>query len=676
MRAGRAWHRVLGAVIVAAVVLPLPALLDPAVAGPAAGSTRELTLALLRTSWLEAAAVVALAGVLALAGRGRPLPLGSLADDVRRWILRPSPLAWALLCGGVAFVGIAAVGHLLLAHEPLLLDEMVQLRHARLLAEGRVAEAWPFDPAFRDTQNGVWTAEGWSSVYPPGHTGVLALGIRLGLVTWVGPLQAGAALVLWSHALVELLGEDPATARLAGLAGSLSPFLWGVSGGYLSHPAALVAAALALWAALRGRGSAPGWWALVAGAAAGLAVLARPLTGLVLGVAISGAIVARRGRRAVGAWALGGLPFALVMGWWNTHLYGGPLRFGYEAAFGPGHGLGWHTDPWGNRYGPLEALAYTGADLVQLGRALLETPLSPVLAVGVWLAVARRLPQGSRVVAAWATLPVAAHLAYWHHGIHLGPRMLSEAAPGWAALAVVAVAWGVAEERPAWLRRWVAWTAAACVCWAAAVGIPERVGSWAALSTPTPSPPADGAALVFVHGSWASRVAGRLAAAGMRRDSIETALRRNDLCRVDRYARARGDGAQALPTLDLAPEPGPGPGLRPVLLSPGNRAWVDPALTPSPECVREARADDRGVTPLARVLAGVAPYLRTPDGDAAGGPSAGPAVIWVRDMGPEANRELIDALPDRRPWVWGTTEGWLAYDRAMGLLWGEVDSPR
>src|SRR5690606_30868882 len=59
-----------------------------------------------------------------------------------------------------------------------------------------------------------------------------------------------------------------------------------------------------------------------------------------------------------------------------------------------------------------------------------------------------------------------------------------------------------------------------------------------------------GPSLVFVHGGWSARLAARLAATGMRLDSIETALRQNTTCAVQRFTDARERGG-AQPALDF-----------------------------------------------------------------------------------------------------------------------------
>lgn len=695
-----------------------------------------------------AAFVVVLVGV-----RSRSGETGGL-ERARRWesatargLTAISPRAWIAGCGVVAGAAAGAVHHFLLAGRVTLADELIQLRHAHLVAGGALADAWPFDPAFRNGVNGVWTAEGWSSVYPPGHTAVLALFARVGAEGWVGPLLTALTASFTAALLLRLLPERPTTARVAAAGVALSPFLWGIGAGYLSHTSAACAVALALWAAVRARDGAAAW-ALLTGAAAGWATTARPWTGLVLAVALpvgvwlAEAVAARRLRgarapdiaparddsRGFGArdlarrlgWAtLGGLPFAVGLAVWNHRLFGSPFRFGYEAAFGPSHALGFHRDPWGNLYGLREAIGYTGADLVVLGRHLFETPIPAVGAVGAWLLIRGRPFRGSGLLFAWAGAAVLANAFYWHHGLHFGPRLLYEAAPAWAALTVLAavglglprgtlgpepppvVPAGTAAVHPditplplpptargrgdatagesplPWAVVALARVATVVALgWGLAVGLPPRLGAWS-LPPASPLPPLptgtpDHPALVFVHGSWAGREAARLEAGGMRRDSIETALRRNDLCRVHEYAQARrsraveGDSRSdaPLPPLDLRALPGAPDGLGWVQLSEGNHARIDPSYPWSASCRREAAADREGTIELATVLA-----------RAEAGSPGGPG-IWVRDLGPEANARLIEQMDaGGRAYLWtaaGAGGAPVLEEYAAGItrLWG------
>jgi len=659
-------RRLFGALLLVGAYVPLHRLLDPARAGPAGEATRATA---------ESAWGVGIYGTVIALGAGAILvllvPAGRLRAPLERageLLERPSGGRFAATLGLVAGL-LSLTAALALYHGlPTSVDEMAQLLHARALAGGRLTSPLPGDASAWTIQNGMATPEGWASIYPPLHTLLLALGLRLGAPWLVGPVSVGVA--TWASALAfeTLLGVR--VGRVAGVALALSPFWVLLGGTYLSHTSTAAALALVLWTALRVHDGGLGW-AIAAGAATGAAVTSRPWVGLTCAVTLLVVLWwSERGRLAsrVAALCAGGLPFALLLFWWNRSLFGGPLTLGYSAAFGPSHGLGFHVDPWGNMYGGREGLAYTSADLLQLGAHLFETPLPAVALVGVALVVGLRR-SGDRPFLAWAAAAIAANALYWHHGIQLGPRMLYESVPAWVALSVAAAAGlTTADVVPSRLRSLAGWAIAASV-----LGAPVLTSTVAgAASLPTGDPvligllgsDAEGSKLVFAHGSWSSRVVARLSAAGMRRDSVETALRRNDLCAVDRYARWRDGGpAGAAPALDLEPLPGTPEGLVRVRLSPGNDAWADTATPWDPECLREAAADALGTVEL-EALAWRAP------------PLSGRQVVIARDMGPALNARVREAMGMRQTFVYvagdGTTPSrMLPYDDGIRRLWGE-----
>ncbi len=669
-------RRLLGLALVAAAYLPAHRLLDPAATGVAGAATRDIGDALWGlTLW---GTVLAVAAALALTVLAPPVPLRALLRGPGDRLLGSGALA-VVAAAGVAFGLSLAAGVWVFDRLPTLVDAMVQLAHARAWAHGALAAPLADPAAARMLQNGVGTADGWVSVYPPGHTALLALGMRLGVPWLVGPLLTAVTAGATTLAARSALPDRPRTALLGGLLVALSPFVALLGGGYLSHTSAAAAGALACWAALRAR-DGRARWALAAGAAMGVMVTSRPWTGLVLGSTLTigvwaAATVGRAQERAsagprwlaarAALWALGGLPFAVALGLYNARWFGHPLRLGYDVAFGAAHGLGLHPGPWGDAYGAREALSYSGFDLMALGAHLFETPVSAIAVVGVWLATARALPRGAGLLLAWALLPVLGNALYWHHGYHLGPRMLYEAAPAWCVLTVLAV---VELTRGGDRRaRAALWLAVIAVPAGLLLQVPARIqasrwsGEARARATPPPLPP--GPAIVFVHGSWPSRVAARLAGAGMRRDSIESALRRNDLCLVQGLAEAREAGVDVDdgPELDFEPRPGSPPELRAVAVAPGTFARVDPRLAPIPACVREASADREGTLEL-EPLAWQTPI----PGLEEGGP------LFFRDLGPEANARVLARHPGLPAWLALPTAGGalLPYEEAERRLWG------
>lgn len=658
-------QRLAAGLLLVAVYAPLHRLLDPQRAGPAALATRTAADAAWAAGLLGTGVALGLALAVALVVPAEHATRA--ARTVMAALSRPAPGTFALAAGAVACVLAGAVALGVHGGLPTSVDEMAQLLHARALAGGRMGvDVHDAEAAFT-IQNGVTTAEGWVSVYPPLHTLALALALRLGAPWIVGPLAVGVATAASARSFERLMGTGRGRVSAALLC--VTPFWILLGSTQLSHATAAACLALVLWTALEAREGSVAW-AAATGAAIGAGVASRPWIVLVCAAAILAAVWlpadgrasgARAWTRRAGAVVAGGLPFAALLFWWNARLFGSPTRLGYSAVFGPAHGLGLHTDPWGNEYGIVEALGYSGADLLQLGAHLFASPLPALAIVGVGLWVAHRRPLAP-VFGAWALAAVCANALYWHHGLHLGPRMLYEATPAWVAL-TVAAAGALGPIRS--VRGLAPWSVAVALA-GAAVLAPSALfeGASAATDAQPDLPAVDSGepTLVFVHGSWASRVAARLSGAGMRRDSIETALRRNDLCAVDLYARWRSlDGSRLPPpALDLRAAPGSPPELEARLLSPGNFARFAPDGPRDAACAREAAADRLGVIELEPLLWRAPPLPRA-------------EVVVARDLGPVRNAELRGAFDGRwLVYVEGAATGGpvlLDYDAGMELLW-------
>ncbi len=661
-------RRWVGALLIALTVLPLHRLLsaETGLAGAATVAMTDHTRALAWSGLL----VVVLVGVLA----ARLVPYvvfaryGTMLCDA---MLRPRAPVFAAVLAVLAFALAAAFNVFVLAGQPNLIDAMSALLHARYIATGQLAGHGPDAGAFIHLQQSLYTENGWASQYPPGHIVLLAIGLRLGVPGMVGPLMLGIAVFFTTLAAERLLPHRLVAARLGALFAAVSAFGIAQAGAFMSHAPAAAFGALAIYGVARektfsgpgstrvpGPSAAPGtsvvplhgsstgrgsWgWALLSGAALGALFATRPLTAVAIGAVVLLAV-----RPAPSRWirmVAGGLPFALGVFAWNNALFGSPFTWGYTAALGPDAGLGFGIDPWGNRYGGLEAIAYTSAELVALGVRLLETPIPLVAAIGLWLVLAPRLAAGERIVLAWALAPVAANLFYWHHGLFMGPRMLADVAPAWSLLGGLAIA-GLVEgtrvsfrpaagqdARSAWSPRAFAVTVFTVAILSGVVWFaPASLASHAQPPSPAlaATARAETPALVFVHGDWRSRIAMRLAAAGMRLDSVETAIRQNPTCTVQRYL----DGTARRNELDFTPrataiQPHTG-------VSPGSR--IIPSRAMPPACQREIAADARGTVEVATL------YWKSdlPEVNADG-------VMFVRDLGPEENARFMAMHPERR----------------------------
>jgi len=678
-------RRGLGAALFLFATLPVYRVLSGRETGLAGAYTTRFADIFSSFLWTGALLVI-LAALLA----SRFLPVASIERVVAivgGALRRPRSVPFALLTGAVAFTLSTAFVLLAMRGHPNQIDAISQLLHARFFTLGMLSGPADVDYAFWHIQNSVVTPRGWVSQYPPGHVVLLALGL-LGGVPWiVGPVMVGAIAFFTTLIADRLLPERRALARTGSLLVSTSAFVVCLGGSFMNHAPAAALLAAATWFSVRavqdGRA-----WAFAAGAAVGFAFTIRPLTALSIGAATAGAAWlgnvrtlddVKRAVGLVGRAALGASPFVLLLAAYNRTFFGHPTRFGYNVALGPGMSLGFGRDPWGNAYGPVEALGYTAADLLTLGSALLETPVSAVAVVGLFLLLVRRLSAGERVLAAWALLPVATNALYWHHGMYMGPRMLYEAAPAWILLAVLAAgrAYGAlaADRRLGPIRISPRAGLAGGSAFALALGLlwlgPQRALSYvppedsvAAVSAPE----TNGPALVFVHDGWTARIAMQLAGAGMRLDSVETALRQNPTCDVQALVDAVNaqDAATrdaVLDRLDFEPRASDLPPI--VQIATGNMMRVAPDAPLTAACVRQARADRNGILD-------VAPLVWR--GDLSGGPVHG--ALFVRDLGPERNARLIARMPERVPMMLHTPSDMAVpqlhpYEEAVRIVWGE-----
>lgn len=673
--------RCAGVVLVILVLLPLYRQLDAADGGLVLRSILTYT-ELARTMLLYGSLIVILVA-LVLARLLDPDKIEKWCTSAgRRLVAIPSArFVWclALLSAAVTL----AFSHFVLAGKPTLLDAMVQMLQARFVAAGHLGGPADRFTEFWQLQNSLITPNGWVSQYPPGHVFLLALGFLLRVPILVGPALVGVTVLFTALSAQRLLRDDPAVARLGAIMLALSPFFIGLAGAYMNHVSAAAAASVAVYCALRSEDDERFRWPLLTGAALGLAFSIRPLAAIVAGMTVLAIWIVVRGARRteIAGWGrlsigavIGAVPFLVAVGAYNNHFFGSPFRFGYVAAQGPLTGLGFHRDPYGHFYGPAEALAYTSSDLVTLSLYLLETPMPAVIVVGLFLMLRRKLSAGEQLIALWALLPVIANVFYWHHGIFMGPRMLNEAAPGWALLTAIGAVGLVrltTRRQFGSLSPRAMLSVAFIVAWAAGIFYlaPSRLrsygGAWMASSriepphTATPS-------LIFVHGAWSGRVVMRLIANGLRLDSLEIGIRQNTTCEFQEfanwYAAAKAGRITSRPDVDFDPASRRRPVL--FLIAEEDAIRANPGQPLSRDCVREIASDSAGIIDISSFLWQTdLPEL------------PGDGTMIVRDMGPEANARLIAHYPHRTPMFFYRAEGedkgpqLVSYAEGLRRLW-------
>jgi hypothetical protein len=460
--------------------------------------------------------------------------------------------------------------------------------------------------------------------------------------------------------------------------------LIGLAGAYMNHIAAAAFFSAAIFFAVRTLDSRNFSWPILAGLATGIVFSIRPLTAVIaalvvafiwLGPANRKMLVRVQGllRPTAGA-VVGIIPVFVALAFYNAHFFGSPLRLGYVASQGPLVGLGFHRDPTGQMYGPVQALAYTSADLIALSLYLLETPLPAVILVGLFLLFARRLSWGERTIALWALLPVLGNVFYWHHGEFMGPRMLNEATPGWVLLTAIA-AFGLVRRIPA-KKMFASYPPRSALSftlilgWLAGVLFlgPQRLasygGPWMASSRIT-LPVQRQPSLVFVHGAWTGRIVSRLLAHGMRLDSLEVAMRYNPTCEAHFfslwYELDPAARSHAPPPMDFNFLPHPE--IPKIRIANGDDIRAEPRAPMAPACLRQVASDTLGILEVASLLW---------EAELPG--STGPGPLVVRDMGPDVNAQLIARHPERVPLVFyrSTKEGpptLAPYALGMRALW-------
>lgn len=207
---------------------------------------------------------------------------------------------------------------------------------ARMFAAGKTSRAIPIPPELEVKNPNAFVPLGFvrlpgtstmASFYPPGFP--LHMLVAAWLAGWDhGPFYVSPLATLAALALVFLLARRFVRAELALFAAAclagcavfiyqgLQPMSDAVATAWCT-----AAVAACLWE--RG-GVAP---AVLAGAALGMAVLVRPTSLLMLAPLLL-LLRPRQYLRAV----MGGVPFAMLLFWYNVHTFGSPLVGGYSAA--------------------------------------------------------------------------------------------------------------------------------------------------------------------------------------------------------------------------------------------------------------------------------------------------------------------------------------------------------
>lgn len=525
-------------------------------------------------------------------------------------------------------------------------DEMAMSWHAQMLVAGHLAIPPTAHPEFFNTVSVLERDGRWFSQYPIGGPALIALGLAARAVWLVGPLLLGLATWQLYRFVRRAFGE--ATARAATLLFMLAPFVLVLGATQMNHTPAMAFTVLAL-AELAAWDDAPTdrrlTHAAVLGLAVGCVALVRPLDAALVAIPVAIFQLVRTVRDA-GRWpsivvqcVAGAVPVAVLL-WANARTTGAPLLFGYDAAHGPAHGLGFHVDPTGAAHTPTRGLVYASGYLMRFDRFLFEWPLPALLVVCATLMTLRRASRWDTLLLALVGCFLAGYAAYWHNGFFDGPRFLFPIAPVlilYAARLAEATA-GVAH---ATRRRVGRVLVPACVlcAWLVPLSFSSVPGRLLAqrdqrtkLKTDVVAQAADAGvanAVVFVREPWRGRLLARLRGLGVRQFDAEQIVDATDACALqvalDEADTFSGEDVATRRARVLARARSAGVATERSGMLAESQVARAAGGPDTPRCRDEAAADTLGTMPYAV-------FLREQrvgrDGRLTG------SVVWARDLGP------------------------------------------
>ena len=525
--------------------------------------------------------------------------------------------ATAALLGVFAVVLFGTVAQQVLSGRPLLIDEIVQVMQARILAEGRVARPADANPEFFSALHVVDVGGTVYSQFPPGGPLMLLPGVIAGAVWLTGPVFGAIAVVAFWR-VVRKTEVTPGTALGAAALFAVAPFMVFMAASHMNHVPALAWLCLALLGLRSLTSDAPRVSvALFTGLCLGVMTSIRPVDGAAFALPAGVWLLVRTFRRQTS------LPCLLASGVgvvipvlgvlaYNKATTGSATLFGYELLWGSSHGLGFHKAPWGVTHTPARGVELVNLYFLRLQTYLFETPLPSLVPAIAALALVRRLSSFDRYLLASSALLVVGYFAYWHDGFFLGPRFFYLLLP--ALVLWTARLPSIVRERFPGLGadRVVLLTYVVSAVVAAFVSLPVRTRQYSIgmmLTRHDYVAPAEKAgvenALILVRESWGAQLIARLYALGVSRSDAEALYRTVDTCLLDgaitELEAGEVRGAAAMERL----RPITGDSLRLVIstLSPDGTERVLPGTTYSATCQRRLLEDRAGYAFFAPLLA-------------------------------------------------------------------------
>lgn len=334
---------------------------------------------------------------------------------------------------------------------PHLEDEIAYVWQARAIADGKLTVPSPPQPESFLVPFVVDYEGQRFGKYPLGWPALLAVGVRLGIRSFVNPILAGLGVWLTYRLGKKIWGES--VGLVAAILTLSSPFFLMNSASLLSHPFGLVLSAAFALAWLDGfsQETVPRKWlqTLTAGLALGVLALTRPVTALAVAFPfiIHGILLLIKGDRETklhvmiaGGLALG-IGATIIL--WQYAVTGDPLlnpytlwwpydKFGFGPGFGHtegGHTL--HLAEINTRF----SLRVGYSDLFGWGRfSWIFLPF------GILAVVLRKNWRGILVGAVFPSL-VCFYMAYWVGAWLFGPRYYYEGLYSLTLFSALGMAW-------------------------------------------------------------------------------------------------------------------------------------------------------------------------------------------------------------------------------------------
>lgn len=546
------------------------------------------------------------------------------------------------------------------AYRPHLVDSVIQLFQAEIFASGMIKAPPLFAPEFFITQHMIFDSSGWYSQYPPGHPALLSIGVLLG-ASWLVNITLSISTALLLYLFTKRV-YGSATAQVVAVLLALCPFLVFMGSSFMNHVPTLFFVSLFLISFCKWEEDSSAFWLTLSGLAMGFAFLCRPLTAIAVALpfALDSGIAAIREKRTLSLLpgVLGGSAIAVLAPIYNQLTTGDPFLPGYLKLWGAGHGLGFHTSPWGHAHTWFTGLRNELTDISLLNEFLFEWPLPSLLPLALFFMLSPRLSKWDRrLFVAFAMLPIM-YFFYWHRDSFLGPRFLYTSIAFLLPLSARAISEGVIllanrKFKVPGLFRPVAWShfgvtsLILAIVVAVSVSIPLRFkiyeSSFASMKVDILEKAREQGieeGVLFVAVSWGNRLLAALRSKGVSASLMEKAYLASDHCLLEdirqRARRENWDSSQVTAALEelLAANHH----IEKVPLNKDVTLRLRPNIPLLPKCREEIRYDQAGYTIYT-------PFVRAND------PKLQGRFIVARDMR-EENSTLLQRYPEKPAYLY------------------------